>query len=65
MKKLLYGLPLLLVGCQAFKDVGGVIEDVIVTPPGYLIDALKVVLNFLQGVLGAAVSALLHGLLPL
>lgn len=65
MKKLMIALvPLCLAGCQAIKDAGGYAEKAITAPPNAVLDAAKSILSFIEGILGATFSLLLHGIWP-
>lgn len=65
MKKLIMALtPLLLASCQTMKDAGKAVEEQIVNPPSAILEALKTILTFLEGVIGAAVNVIIHGIFP-
>ena len=68
MKKLLYAIPLLMVGCaelsQAAKDGFNEAKEMATAPPGFVVEAVSAILRFLGNVLGAGWDMFVSKFLP-
>jgi hypothetical protein len=65
MKKLIYALPLLVLGgCQAVNDGVRYVEDAIKAPPTLVADAVKAIISFLVNLFSAGLDTIIHKMLP-
>lgn len=64
MKKLLFAIPLMLVGCQAFTDATKAAKDTLLAPPSFVMDAIHAILQFLGNAVAAFADMFLHKFLP-
>lgn len=68
MKKLLFALPLLLVGCaevgQAAKDGLNEAKEMVVAPPSFVVEAINAILRFFGNVLSAGWDMFISKFLP-
>jgi len=64
MKKLLFAIPLLMVGCQAVQDAGAAAKQTLEAPPSFVIEAIQAIFRFLGSALGAAWEMFINKFLP-
>jgi len=64
MKKLLFAIPMLMVGCAAVQDGLNAAKNTLESPPSFAVDAIKAIFQFLANIVGAGWDMFIHKFLP-